>query len=506
MNRNYIEKQLAAAFAKPQKYKLDEDCCILTAADSNVFAGFQFLYHSLDLSHEFVMQVFDLGLTAEQREWIEALPNVRIRNLEEAGTLLMGKTYEMWQTWNKPLYFKACGYERILWLDTDCVVHQDLRPLFERLMEMPVLVKDPAPPDVWKNYEPLYQKKPVKQRLRTAWANGGIVAIKKTRDDEFMDEWIRCIQEVSTDKVLMSHVRYFDQGCMNWAIERLGMRDKIWHDHRYCVVPGNNVNVGDPDVFIHEKLLIEQTAIIAHYYGINKPWAHYKSKSITGPLIPGVSPRITPAPLKVFVLWHDSSRIWRYPWRWYHQYINLSELPIGEFKCEAIAESRAYLADLPIAPEDEYIGMASARWNEKYRHEVTRLENLHHLNLSPNVVWAADRTPHGWAYNSDYHHPGMYPLLEEMARITGLQLTNNPTLYGNNFVCHRSVFEDLVVHIRKVISYFHKKYHFDIPFNNGHFDRVRQAAYFYERATMLYFANRSDLIIKSAEMRQLKVF
>ena len=503
MNNFIVGRQLAAAFARSQKYHLDDDCCILVAADRNVFAGLQLLYHSLDLSHEFRMELFDLGLTAKQRAWVESLPNVRLRSLKDAGSLLFSHHHHMWQTWNKPLYFKACDHKRVLWLDTDCVVSGDLRLAFERLKTHPVLVKDPADSMIYKNGDHLYKIRPVKQRLNVTYANGGIVGLAKDRDDTLLSEWIDCIREASRSDPVVHNIKWFDQGCLNWAIERLGVKNLIWHDPRFCVQGAMGETAG-PIPLIEERLLRSKPeTVITHFAGWQKPWGRWKDTFLVGNCEPDFTQdRITVPKLKVFLLWHDDGRR-SADQRWYHHYVNLSELPIGEFQSNAIAETRAYMADLPLG-DAEYVGFCTARWNDKYRHAV-RLSDLHHLRLSPKVVWAAERQETDWISQSDMNHPGMVPLIKEMASEMGLILSWGPTLFANNFICHRDVFEDLKKFIRKVVGYFHEKYHFDLPFNNGPHERSRQAAYFYERATMLYFANRSDLLLKQASPRTVKI-
>ncbi len=364
-------------------------------------------------------------------------------------------------------------------------------------------MKDPADPIIYRNDPKLYREKEVKQKLHVTYANGGIVGVMRGRDEYFLDEWLECVKDSLERESVIRHVKWFDQGCLNWAIERLGVKHLIWHDYRFCV-QGMMGEVVGPVQFVEGRLMqLKPDAVITHFAGWSKPWAWWRDTFVMGHGEPDlVQDRITLPKLKVFLLWHDDGRRGM-DQRWYHHYVNLSELPIGEFQSNAIAETRAYMADLPLG-DAEYVGLCTARWNDKYRHNL-RLHDLHHLSLSPKVVWAAERQYTDWIGQSDGHHPGMVPLIKEMASAMEMPLSWGPTLFANNFICHRDVFEDLKAFIRKVVGYFHEKYHFDFPFHIGPHERTRQAAYFYERATMLYFANRPDLILKQAAHRTVKM-
>jgi hypothetical protein len=204
-----------------------------------------------------------------------------------------------------------------------------------------------------------------------------------------------------------------------------------------------------------------------------------------------------PKRLEVFVVYHDPQTLAGLddkPFlirRW------LDDLPAGRYSHNSLAESRAYLADLPYQADAEYVGLATARWNKKYP-RILGLQDLDKLDLQPNLVYAAEKTKPGWVGWSDECHPGMRRLIYEMAGLWDLPVECRSSVWANNFICHRSVMHDLMPFWRRTFDFMYQKYGLDPPFvtEKEAYSRYKQhlhPAYLYERITTLYFTNRTDL-------------
>jgi len=198
---------------------------------------------------------------------------------------------------------------------------------------------------------------------------------------------------------------------------------------------------------------------------------------------------------KIFVLGHEPFEIKNKP---FLSKVNLNEINTDIYSDNQLAESRIFFSDLPLQNNVEYLGFATSQWNNKFNH-LCKLENLHLLKkyLEPNVVWCPYKSKVHWSITSEWDHPGMFPLLYELSDLTQMNLEKE-SFYCNCFICHKSVYMDFVVYFKEVFNYFYKKYKFNLPFIDQIPEHApRHAAFFYERVTMLYFANRKDLCLKT---------
>jgi hypothetical protein len=198
---------------------------------------------------------------------------------------------------------------------------------------------------------------------------------------------------------------------------------------------------------------------------------------------------------KIFVLGHDSFEINERP---FLTKINLNEINTGIYSDNQLAESRIFFNDLPLQQNVDYLGFATYQWNDKF-YNTCKLENMHLLekHLDPNVVWCAYKSMAHWSITSEWDHAGMFSLLYELSDLTQLNLEKE-SFYCNCFICHKSVYLDFVKYFKEAFDYFYKKYKFNLPFIDQKPEHApRHAAFFYERVTMLYFANRKDLCLKT---------
>jgi hypothetical protein len=147
----------------------NDDICIISAGDSNVFGGIQALYLSLKNKCNFIC--YDIGFTEEQIKWANdnglILKYLNIVNK-------YNKNYR-WQTWLKSYYIDQTPYEYVLWIDSDCIVVGDLSISEfiknKKTFFMKHWIKQPL---LKKNTKELYEKYPVKE-LNIDYLNAGII-------------------------------------------------------------------------------------------------------------------------------------------------------------------------------------------------------------------------------------------------------------------------------------------------------------------------------------------
>lgn len=182
--------------------------------------------------------------------------------------------------------------------------------------------------------------------------------------------------------------------------------------------------------------------------------------------------------------------------------INLNSLKIDEKYKEIedeLCENRFYLSKEYEKTNTPYIGLGSARWNEKYPYQI-QLEKLPklHYELHPRIVWAAQPTDRHWAEQSEYLHKGMMKYIKELADRKSMYIVAGRSFWSNNFICHKDVFYDFIEFWWDSYNYLYDKYKLDFDFETYENHNLKPA-YLLERITVLYFSNRYDLVIKKIE-------
>lgn len=209
--------------------------------------------------------------------------------------------------------------------------------------------------------------------------------------------------------------------------------------------------------------------------------------------------------LRLFVLYHRQKMLNDVKDNPCFVKINLSKIALGPLASNMLGEGRAFLTDLDVG-DAEYVGFANARWDAKYVNLKTRLSKLPAYaadNVRPDVVLAPWATHCKWLNigNNWYGftlalHGTMKKLLDELKDVTGLDFdTDRPSLWANDFICHRLVFFDFLEHWRKCVQHFFGRYGHLLPFSTWGVDTSRYSAYFYERCGTIFWANRKDLTV-----------
>lgn len=213
-----------------------------------------------------------------------------------------------------------------------------------------------------------------------------------------------------------------------------------------------------------------------------------------------------PNNLKVYVLGHSADCFQTLPVTDLLAPLDLNTLKLPIPNTNHIAETRFFLQDeSAFAQDPEYIGLLTWRYDSKYP-KLLRLSQLFDGlgPLEPKVVYAAQRTidenEGRWTTQPLRYikgGKGITYYLKEMANVMNVPLEDRPSLWANNFICHKSVLFELMAFFKIAFNHFHKKYGYDFDFEVlGNLYPIRKVAFFYELVTLLFFSNRSDLQIK----------
>lgn len=137
-----------------------------------------------------------------------------------------------------------------------------------------------------------------------------------------------------------------------------------------------------------------------------------------------------------------------------------------------------------------FVGIVQPGWNE--RHSQPRrwprclpLQDLDCLPLVPSVVWCAARSLSVWPNSFDHSfHPGLLPLLKQVAKLAGCKQLYRSGPWEYEFICATTVATDLARFFQQ--TYKHVQEHYGV---NGFWPIIGEAL------VMLYFAQRVDLTI-----------
>jgi hypothetical protein len=203
--------------------------------------------------------------------------------------------------------------------------------------------------------------------------------------------------------------------------------------------------------------------------------------------------------IDIFVLGHEKCQIDKIPSKPFLHKINLNQLELPIKNTNDLAENRFFLLKKEQFNNcKDYIGVLTSNFDTKYPNLLS-LENFDQIRekLKHDTVYAASPTETfyegKWLKYTYKYHLTIQKYIEDMAKQFHLSLEENPTLWANNFICHKSIFFKFLEFFQKVFSYMHQKYEYSYQMKVD--DPSRTAAYVYERISMLYFSNRKDLKI-----------
>lgn len=203
--------------------------------------------------------------------------------------------------------------------------------------------------------------------------------------------------------------------------------------------------------------------------------------------------------LCIYVLSHEDDVLARVPNKYFIQEVALHKLPCDVFQDNRLAEFRFYVGldyKRPFPPLADYVGVMTARWDEKYSHKVMRLETMNSLSFDPETVWVSHIDKPQWErWISQFDGE---KIIREIEEYNGLKRKHDANfIWSGNYICHRRVYREIANFLNDNINWIYEKYGLDVPFEHpDEAERKRNFAFLMESVLILYLQNRTDLMFK----------
>ena len=263
---------------------------VVTLCDENYYPGLLALHASVRSSDPCEILCYDAGLSAAQRadaahrEGLTILPlpgdpliAALIHATRDAAPLAKPNK-RIWPLWICPLLIRAAPLRDVFWLDCDLLVLRGLGELFAMLEDGPVFTPENKAPERTPNPPPLYELLPIERRFDPAVpaVNGGVSGWRRGRDDAALAAYVFPVAAAARDRAVMDAIAWHDQGALIWAIQSLGLEDRVLTSPLWnlCV---DHANVA-PDVLRWDDGLLERARAalpdvrVLHWNGRLAPW------------------------------------------------------------------------------------------------------------------------------------------------------------------------------------------------------------------------------------------
>lgn len=246
--------------------------CILTASNNSFFIGVMLLFESLRQHSDLPLVCVDLSLSQANKLWcrdngIELLEFDRKNYIDDHMTGPL---------WEKPFMIRKCSYNRVIWIDCDAIIVDDLYDLEDTLSDHIIAVKDSLsiyPGYVEKaalNPHGLYNLLPV-PKITNKSLNAGVIGLDKQRDGMLLEAWIWCIKKANNNSTIREHISWWDQGALLWAMHALELTKHISDDLRWNYAAKRHRYKRDSSLFAKIKADHPDAGII-HWADRPKLW------------------------------------------------------------------------------------------------------------------------------------------------------------------------------------------------------------------------------------------
>lgn len=197
--------------------------------------------------------------------------------------------------------------------------------------------------------------------------------------------------------------------------------------------------------------------------------------------------------------------------------INLNNLSIPhEFSSQLLAESRFFLSDHLDQRTEDFIGLGTPRWSERFpKWPDIKATNEFSVQLksneflSPQSLYSKSENVNNWIIAQDIVHPGiseiLVPIWQELNQHKKGSICWLPM--GNSFVFPRDTFLEVTTIWREIFTRYSLSEFQNLPFTYrcvkcglisdegiGRWKSNRHASYFLERVMALIVASRQNLI------------
>jgi hypothetical protein len=257
-----------------ERVRTPENCGVVTSGYGAYFPGVQLLYCSLVWTHEnlemLLWEIPDCPLTAQQRDWCERQPRLRVEKLTECVV----PTY--WRpAWQKPAMIRHSPFERTLWLDADCLVLRSLLPVLEHIQQHPLFL---TPNTIYTpNHPQLAAQLGITDRKELFTLNTAIVGYHQGREDhrKLVERWCELTRRIgSHPDHLEKYVSNADEGVLRTVLQLESQTHIVWPDLHWAwpVWHGHDYRQGSLED-TNNLLSRWPHEYVVHFLGQPKIWA-----------------------------------------------------------------------------------------------------------------------------------------------------------------------------------------------------------------------------------------
>lgn len=214
---------------------------------------------------------------------------------------------------------------------------------------------------------------------------------------------------------------------------------------------------------------------------------------------------------QVYALFHDPLSLRSAPTHPRIKAIDLNKLTLdSRWNTNLLAEARFFLSREGTTDLPEWIGVASARFDEKFSHGPTLEKIVSRVGLIPNLpknmLFAPLIMGGAWWETRDEVTPGMTNVLEQIIAHFSLTKLDGKAPFCNTFICHRTRYLELCQFLEEALSFSLDTWGENIPFSYrchccgtssleriGRYGRERHWGFLAECLTALFFTRAEGL-------------
>lgn len=400
----------------------------------------------------------------------------------------------------------------LLYLDTDTYILRNLTTIYKKIQSRCLIVKELGVKyeelgwHAYINNKELYSCHSYFSDISndSKWLNGedipntGLLGLDVLRDRDIIDVWTKITQLVLTLN-LKNYIRWWDQGCLMVALEKQNQKNILSQDrHIHTTV-------------LHHKFTADSMATVPshviHFIGqpkVNLQSYEFKNEASECKKLDF---------LQILVAGHQEEQFDTIQPRSYLKFINLETQQYSNksYASNSLGEARVFLADNIIDDSCSVLGTVTASWNHKYfpwkidymsywpqMKIIQKLRDDSSIVVCPTIckgIYAAHDDPL-WDKNFQKHfrnsHPNSDNIGKTLYKITGLKYDGlRPAPYGNQIICHKTLFYDLCDFVRSHIDSIINALGSNLIYEGV--DEHRPLAYVVEELTMLWWANQPSI-------------
>lgn len=195
--------------------------------------------------------------------------------------------------------------------------------------------------------------------------------------------------------------------------------------------------------------------------------------------------------LEIFALGHQKEQLTPFESHPWISPVDLNAVDCGVFQNNLLAEFRFYMGPRPKILA-EYVGVMTARWNDKYQHKLNKIETLNNLNLSPGTIWCSHLEHHNW--KQWVYQFGGKELMKQLQTQFNMQVESDIWfVWSGNYIMHKNDFYQFFDWMQQAIASVYDQYKWDIPFVHPYpEERHRNFGFLAETLLMLYMHQLKD--------------